>query len=146
MQMSKKDPEHSTRSNTIQTNKIILHMAPQNCEAYTIFTNGLNIKLETHLINMIQKHFIHVERKRNRKIVKPIKIAQEISKYILYKNCTKLKTCTYILRYCLCFHQKDKFVNWACQVRHVSESFFFGFPVVTSPLEASRIEPNCPLK
>ena len=42
MQMSKKDPEHSTRSNTVQTNKIILHMAPQNCEAYTIFTNGLN--------------------------------------------------------------------------------------------------------
>ena len=57
MQMSKQDPEHSTRSNTTQTNKIILHMAPQNCEAYTIFTNGLNIKLETHVINMIQKYY-----------------------------------------------------------------------------------------
>ena len=60
MKMSKKDPEHSTRSNIVQKNKIILHMASQNCEAYTIFTNGLNIKLETHLINMTQKHFIQV--------------------------------------------------------------------------------------
>ena len=27
-----------------------------------------------------------------------------------------------ILRYCLRFNQKDEFVNWARQVRHVSES------------------------
>ena len=65
-----------------------------------------------------------------------MEIAQEISKYKLYKIHTKLKTCIYmqnklifrlprwgILRYCSCFHQKDKFVNWARQVRHVGQSF-----------------------
>ena len=68
-------------------------------------------------------------------IVKRLQIAQEISKYKLYKIHTKLKTCINmqnklifrlprwgILRYCLCFNQKDEFVNWARQVRHVSES------------------------
>ena len=30
-----------------------------------------------------------------------------------------------ILRYCLCFNQKDEFVHWTRQVRHVSQSFSF---------------------
>ena len=66
------------------------------------------------------------------------KSLKKFQKQKLYKIDTKLKTCTYIqnklifripwwgiLRYCLCFHKKNKLVNWARQVRDVSQSFSF---------------------
>ena len=67
-----------------------------------------------------------------------MEIAQEISNIKIVQNSHKIKNMYFytnklifrlprwgILRYCSCFHQKDKFVNWACQVRHIGQSFSF---------------------